>query len=176
MKKNNLKVIIFYAVVVAAILFAVVGIINSEKTEGKSFSEVVFYFETQQVSEFEVDNSNVLILKLRDGSIIKYKLSTISLNMLFFGSYADMIEEQIASGVIKQCDFEPASNASFWLNIIPYAVVILLFVVFWLFFINQTTGRGGKIAAFGRAKTKQATDDKKISETVERAYSERSKL
>ena len=50
------------------------------------------------------------------------------------------------------------------MSLLPYAIVIILFIVFWFFIINQFSGggaKGGKIGSFGKARAKLGSEEKK---------------
>ena len=59
--RNNTKVIIFYVVLIAAILLAIYAMMGSPKgKENLTFSGVMEYFEENRVKEFVITNENVL--------------------------------------------------------------------------------------------------------------------
>ena len=162
--KNNLKIILFYVVIIGAILLAIALLLGKSKGEAETFDKIMEYFRNEQVTEFRVDDKNVLYLKLKtDNKVVEYKLSSISLNLLFNKTeLTDLILDQMDRKVIDSGDFEPESDISIWVSILPYVVVIILFVVGWFFFLNQTTGgKAGRAGGFGRAKARFGADEKK---------------
>ncbi|NLM58615.1 MAG: ATP-dependent metallopeptidase FtsH/Yme1/Tma family protein [Clostridium sp.] len=48
-----------------------------------------------------------------------------------------------------------------WLSIIPTLAVILIFVLFWIFFLQQSQGGGNRVMSFGKSRAKMTIDDKK---------------
>jgi len=159
--KSNIKLIVFYVVIIAAILFAVTGIMNMIGEESATYKDIVSYFKNEQVEEFIIDSKNNLSILLKDGRVVDYKLSSISLSF-FYDGLRETIEQQAEDGIISNYDFEPAADISFLVSFLPYLIVIILFIVFWFYFINQATGgKGGKMNAFGRARTKLGAEEKK---------------
>ena len=65
MKKNsNLKIIIFYIVLIAAVILALTFMFNPKEEEQPGYSDIVSYFKDGRVTEFVVGNDNVLTMKL----------------------------------------------------------------------------------------------------------------
>ena len=62
--KNSFKIIIFYVVLIVAILWACSAFMNKHSDE-ITFSKIVNYFENEQVEKFFVDDDNVLHLTLK---------------------------------------------------------------------------------------------------------------
>ena len=48
------------------------------------------------------------------------------------------------------------------MSLLPYLILVVLFVVFLIYVMGQTSGRGSKINAFGRAHTKMASDKNRV--------------
>lgn len=59
--------------------------------------------------------------------------------------------------------FEPPTNISAWVQIIPTILVIVLFLAFFFIFMQQSQGGGGSrgVMNFGKSRAKMATPDKK---------------
>ncbi len=90
--------------------------------------------------------------------MVTYELRSLE---LFLNNLGDTITEQHAAGIITAYDYPQPYNIPRWVSLIPYAVVIILLVVVWMFVINQTMGgKGSKINSVGRAKAKLVTAEK----------------
>ncbi len=61
--------------------------------------------------------------------------------------------------LINQAVEEPA----WWLEWIPYVVLLVLLAVFWLFFMRQQNGGGNKMMNFGRAHAKVLDEKHKVT-------------
>ena len=160
--KNNFKVILFYVVLIAFIVFAVSQIFRTtdEKIEKlEDYSQVVEYFQTEQVKGFVVSDKNYITLTLNDDTKAGYQLSNIT---IFYNDLRELILEQKAEGILTEYDYIPAKNYSWWVTLLPYVIMGVIVIVFWFFVMNQAVGKGGgKINSFGRARVKMATGDKK---------------
>ena len=55
---------------------------------------------------------------------------------------------------------EPVPETAWWIEWIPFAVLTLVIVAFWFFFMRQQMGGKNKVMNFGRARARVVTDDK----------------
>ena len=158
MNKKN-KYIIFYVVLIAVILIATAALFNNVRNvEMVSYSDIVKLFQQEQVKKFEISDNNILTIITQDDKRIEYELYDIS---LFYNDLRELILEQTESGVLQEYNYTPPYEAPWWLSLMPYAIIIILFIVLWVYAINQASGRGGKIASFGKARAKLGSDEKK---------------
>ncbi len=164
--KNGLKIAIFYIVLIGIIMIATASLWNSIPQESIVYSDVVDYFNNEQVKEFEVDEDNNLTMIVRatlsDGTeteaYVTYQLRSLD---LFIEDLGDLIEEQHNAGIISAYDYPPPYSIPWWVSLIPYVIVIILLIAMWMFVMNQATGgKGSKINSVGRAKAKLVTADK----------------
>ena len=160
--KNNFKIILFYAVLIAVIIFAVSHMFGSAEQKVnklENYSDVVEAFQNEQVTKFSVSDKNYITLTLKDGTQAGYQLSNLS---LFYSDLGETILSQKSAGILTEYDYEPVVTYPWWVSLLPYAVIIVLFIVLWIYIMNQATGRGGgKMNSFGKARVKMASADKK---------------
>ncbi len=160
--KSNFKVILFYLVLIGIIILAVTQIFKTTETKVEKlddYSQVVEYFQKEQVKAFEVSDKNQITLTLADDTKASYQLSNIT---IFYNDLRELILEQKAAGILTEYDYKPAKNYSWWISLLPYAILIIMGIVFWIFVMNSMAGKGGgKINSFGKARVKMATADKK---------------
>ena len=64
MKKVNLKIALFYIVLILGVIVTVSTMLGYAKTPDLVFSDVVNYFKSGQVARFVVDEDNVLTMEL----------------------------------------------------------------------------------------------------------------
>jgi cell division protease FtsH len=55
---------------------------------------------------------------------------------------------------------EPVPQPAWWVEWIPFLVLGVIIVAFWLFFMRQQMGGNNKVMNFGKAKARVVTDDK----------------
>ncbi len=161
--KSNLK---SWAIFIAFILviFIVATVLLNNANSGKTikyFSEVSEKFRNGQISEFVLRKDNWLIMKDVSGPTYKYKLRN---ETEFYTELRDVIAEQTQKGTLTQYEYEPIdTSASFWLSLIPLALVIVGMIVLWRFAMKQMSSNGsiGKMNSFGKAKPRLGSDEKK---------------
>lgn len=163
MKKNNFKVIIFYVILFALIIFMVTRMFGSTASEKKTYSEVIGYFYNNEVSEFSVDeDSNVITLILNDESKtqVSYKLSNDGMELLLSKVIPDTVIDNENSSVTKW-ELVPATEFPWWLGLLPYLIIIVVIIIFYVYMSRQISGKGGKINSFGKIRNKAVTPDEK---------------
>lgn len=74
--------------------------------------------------------------------------------------FAEVIDEQMKKDVLKFQASAPAGTPWF-INILPSALMILIFVVFWFVFMQQSQGGGNRVMSFGKSRAKLHKDDEK---------------
>jgi len=160
--KSNYKILIFYVVLIAVILFATAALFGNNHTQSIIYSDIDRLFYEKQVKAFEIDSDDRLTILKQDNTTVSFQLRDYRMFMEQFG---DTIEEQFREGTITQYNIAEPVEMPWWVNLLPYAIVIILFIVFWFFIINQFSGgmggKGGKIANFGKARAKLGSDEKK---------------
>jgi len=163
--KNSFKIALFYIALIGIIIVATASLWQSIPQEKLVFSDVVELFRNEKVKEFQVDEDNNLKLTVRqplsDGTegtaVLNYELRSLD---LFLDNLSELIAEQHEAGIITDYDYPPPYKIPWWVSLIPYAVVIILLIVMWMFVVNQATGKGSKINSVGRSKAKLVTADK----------------
>jgi len=164
--KNSLKIAIFYIVLIGILIIATASLWSNIPNEDLVFSQVVELFQNEKVKQFEVDENNNLTMLVRvattdgteGGTYVTYKLRDLQ---LFVDELGELISTQHEQGIIEAYDYPPPHEIPWWVSILPYAIVIILMIVMWMFVVNQATGgKGSKINSVGRAKAKLVTADK----------------
>ena len=164
--KNSLKIAIFYIVLIGILIVATASLWDNIPEDKLVFSEVVEMFRNEQVRQFEVDEDNNLTMLVRvamnDGTAgeayVTYQLRNLD---MFLQELGETIRTQHEAGIIEAYDYPPPHEIPWWVSLLPYAIVIILMIVMWMFVVNQATGgKGSKINSVGRAKAKLVTADK----------------
>ncbi|MBE6569134.1 MAG: ATP-dependent zinc metalloprotease FtsH [Ruminococcaceae bacterium] len=164
--KSSFKIAIFYIVLIGILIVATASLWYNIPEENLVYSQVVELFQNEQVRKFEVDEDNNLTMLVRvtaeDGTegetTLYYKLRDVD---MFHEHLGELIDAQHAEGIIEAYDYPPPYEIPWWVSLLPYVIVIILFVVMWIFVVNQATGgKGSKINSVGRAKAKLVTADK----------------
>ena len=173
-KKSNLKVIIFYVVLIAVIFVAVFAMLGSpSKKEDLKFGEVMDYFKEDRVKEFEVSEDDVLTLviyktdtqgalgELTTEQIALLPTETISYKLRDVNIFIDAFEKYEDNYNLLKYDYKPLTEYPWWLSLLPNILSILVMVFLGIYIVKQMgKNAGGGMMNFGKAKAHTPTNDK----------------
>ena len=172
--KKNFKPIIFYIILFAVIAFAVSSLMGDKQAiEDPVLSDIIDYFENDEVIEFEIDEKHFLTMQVagegstygEDGKLTAYdeeKLVKVEYQLSNLSLFQSLAEEYIKTNTnLKAYDYLPEPVFPWWVSLLPYVLVVVIFIVLWIVMMNQASGKGaGKINSFGKARVKMPTNDK----------------
>lgn len=170
--KSNFKVILFYIVLIAVILFAVFNLLGTPSSKDKIvYSDVEKYFKEDKVKSFTVTDSDILKLTIYDVNTdgvlspedaaaaktkeISFKLRSIS---IFINDFEDYKNTNLN---LQSFDYEPITELPWWVSYLPMLIFGIIIIAFWIYMMNQMNGKGSKFNSFGKAKAKTPVNDKK---------------
>ncbi len=175
-KKSNFKVLIFYFILIAAIIFSLSVMFSSkEAAEPIKYSDIIEYFKNDAVKSFTVDQNDYIELEVYNiddlnaaastgapitelkTTKIGYQLQSLNLFINDCGDYYTNNKNLVSF------DIEPVAVMPWWVSLLPYAIVIIIFIVLWVVIAKQAGGAGGgagKINSFGKARVKTPQNDK----------------
>ena len=113
MKKNGLKVAVWYVALIAVVIVVISLLYGGGSKTELTYGDIVNYFKDEQVEQFSVDyNTATLKLIVRaqeDGgkqSVLKYRLADVNVFLL---DMKDLIDEQYDAGIITEYDLDRKS-------------------------------------------------------------------
>ena len=180
-KKSNFKVIIFYIILIAAIIFALTLMFDTrEEEEPATYHDVVEYFKNDAVKSFVVDENFNITMEVYNidevkalsepvpegatpktiddlkTTTVEYKLQSLGIFVNDCGEYYTKINSNLVD-----YDIQPETTYPWWVSLLPYAIVIIIVIVLWVVLMKQASGGGaGKLNSFGKAKVKTPQNDK----------------
>lgn len=156
--KKNLKSISFYTILFVIILLIVSVLYSGPTKETKVYSDLVREIQSGSIKSLQIVDTTAVATRL-DNS--KMEVSIPSLEILH-QDVGETIKKQVDAGTLKY-DTPPSPKAPWWLSFLPGLVLVLLFVVFWVFFMNDKSGGGGTRGAmsFGKSRAKMAGENGK---------------
>lgn len=172
MKKGNLKVIIFYIVLIAIIFVAVFAMLGSPSGKDEvMFSDIVNYFEEDRVKSFEISNDNVITLVIyksdkvgvlepsdvvfAETENVSYKLRDIEIFINTFENNGYKNNENLGP-----YNYEPLEEYPWWLSLLPNALLIIVMIFLGIYMTKQMNKSAGGMMSFGKAKAHVPTNDK----------------
>ena len=156
MKPNsNRKRDIGFYVVLAILILSVIFFLTSQNSSVQKlkYSDVRKLFQEEKVDSFTIED-NVLKLYLKEelncSKNATHELLSVS---IFYEDLGQLITDQMQSGVLTEYDYTIAWTPPWWVQSLPFIVVMILIVVFWFYMMNKTNGGDKGVMKFGKGKT-----------------------
>lgn len=154
----------FRSISTYVLLFVVILLIFSlyatqPRPGDKIYSELVWELQQGNVKELQiVEHKAVAVLK--DGSKIQATIPSID---ILYKDVGDKIKNQMTSDPKNfRLDTPQPPTPPWWITILPTLGLVVIFILFWVFFLQQSQGGGGsRVMSFGKSKAKMTIDDKK---------------
>ena len=178
-KKSNFKVLIFYAILIAAIILSLSVMFSQQEVEQITYGQVVDYFKNDAVKSFVIDDEDYIRMEVYDIEDIKelqaeegedgktvddLKTKTIGYQLQSLDLFVNDCGEFYANNLnLESFDIEPLAVMPWWVSLLPYLIVIIIVVVLWIVVMKQAgggAGGAGKISSFGKARVKTPQNDK----------------
>ncbi len=160
---KNFKVILGYVLVIAAMLWIGSSMLDfGAKKEEYVYSEIVEFFEKDEVKSFVITEENDLVMTMCEKIEGTDKNKTVTYPLRDAGYFLDDIEEQLSSNKnLEHYEFDNIEPTPWFFAFLPYIIMTLVMVFFWIYMSRQLSGQGGKIGNFGRARVKLGSDEKR---------------
>ena len=149
---KNLKNASIYIAIFIGILILVMMTKNSAVTSvNLTYNEFMDKLNSDQVITLNIDN-NKITGKLSDQTLFE----TYIPNMLspITGEKISELEGKVINGI-------PPANTPFFIEILPTIIMILLILVFWFVFMQNSQGGGSRVMSFGKSRAKMVKDSSK---------------
>ncbi|MBQ9980651.1 MAG: ATP-dependent zinc metalloprotease FtsH [Oscillospiraceae bacterium] len=161
-RKRGLKDIGFYILIFVILMITISVLFSNDKTESIKYSQVVEFFESEQVKSFVVEDSTLtLTLKQEYNGKDTVVYNLYSAN-IFYNDLGDLIKEQHDAGIIEDYDYTPGPQTPWWVSFVPYIVIMIIFMLVWYLMMNKAGGGGaGGVMKFSKARTRLGSDEKK---------------
>ena len=159
MKKSNGKVVLFYIILIAGILFATSMLMETDEDKKVDYSEVIELFQNREVASFTYKGDDTVEIITTSGqTITKETRDFSSFTRLVMPYVKEQMEDENAPKI--SFDIEPIPETPWWMSFLPYVIIIIIFIVLWSFIMNSAGGKGGKMNSFGRSKAKLGANEK----------------
>ncbi|MCI7346013.1 MAG: ATP-dependent zinc metalloprotease FtsH [Eubacterium sp.] len=125
--------------------------LSSSNKTAPTYGDIIDLFTAGKVTEFDVNKNNLLVVKTTDGT--KYQIVLRSVEM-FREDISDYLDKQLAlpaeQRTLTKWNIEN-NQPSIWLSILPYAVMTIIFIAFWIYMTSKVNRMDGKMNSFSRA-------------------------
>lgn len=163
--KKNLRNLLIYLGAPILIIIIMAGIYGNVKPQKvHKYSEIVGYFQTQQVTKFDMDfGSGEMQISLKDGTSVAYTAPNVGIMYEEIHPYIEEYNED-HPGSKMEFDLKRPAETSWLASLVPTILLLAGMLVFWWFMmkrLNSSMGDAGKQMNFGKAKVKQMADEKR---------------
>src|SRR6056297_666784 len=118
-------------------------------------SGLISELTNDNVQEINFNENQIIGVLKSDGSTFAAYIPKVIATDSFVARY---ILPGLETGQIKLTG-EPPVQTPWFIDILPSVFMVLIFVVFWFVFMNQSQGGGGKVMSFGKSKAKLHKED-----------------
>ena len=140
----------FPILIVVVLAFFVQKLVNpSEKREDPNYQQFITQVERGQVKDATLNAKNNRIdVELKNGR--KYQTA-----------FLDNTEQNLINTLqSKNVSFDvKGKGGGGWITALTYVLPFVIFLIFWLFIINQMQGGGSKVMSFGKSRAKRMSVD-----------------
>ena len=181
MQKKQTKIgsALFYIVAAIAVILAASYLFKMPAAATPKYSEVLDLFYSNAVTEYKINlgsgkmsltlDAEKVPAKLFEDKIVKklktdetkasliYTVPNVSIFLDDTREYVRNYNNDNPQNKIS-FEYERATDNSWWLSLLPTALLVLIFVVFWFFMMRREDSGLGKSISFGKAKAKISSD------------------
>jgi cell division protease FtsH len=157
---KNFKSLSFYIIIFVLLLFIVMVYTSTGKPPELSYSQLLSQIQNSNVQSIalKADEATIELINPNKGAKTKIYVTYIS----SVDSFTEMVTDAYNNGQVKDFRVERPMSAPWWLQILPTIGLIVVFVIFWVFFLQQSQGGGGnRVMSFGKSRARISTDDKR---------------
>ena len=162
--RNQARDIGFYVLILVILLAAIFTMTSKNSTTPEiKYSEIYDLFLNEQVESFGTVG-NEITLKLREpyngSDTVKAEMYSVE---FFHEDLGAIVKEQKEQGILTEYTYDPAMTTPWWVQFLPYLLLLVIFGVFWYAMMKTAAKNGGTGGAmkFGKARTRLGTEEKK---------------
>ena len=122
-KQPKFGMIIIYLLILGASLMLFSYFSQQQKPDEVQYSEVVTLFESEQVESFSIKDNKVtmkLNAPYKDQKKVWAEIVDFS---VFYADMDDLVREQYAEGILKEYNYPPNSEPSWFVTLLPYLLI-----------------------------------------------------
>lgn len=155
--------LLLFAALLVYVFYAISHVPKGEELD--AYSDVIRLFDGEMVSSFGVEE-NVITMKLNEkGQTLYDGEKTVYYELRSYEDFredlGDTVRSQFESGILKEYDAAPIEGTPWIVSILPYVLLLLLFVFFMLWLTSRSNG--GVNAKFSKANTRFGTVGNKVT-------------
>jgi cell division protease FtsH len=150
----------FYIVISVLVLFLIMLYTSSGNPAQLSYTQLLSHIENSNVQNItlKADEATVELITPNKGSKTKEYVVYIS----SVDSFTDIVTEAWKKGQVRDFRVQRPVTAPWWVSILPTLGLVVILVIFWVFFLQQSqAGGGNRVMSFGKSRARISTDEKR---------------
>ena len=163
-KRSRFFSVLIYVLVFVCVLVLCFSLFSGPEAEEVTYSEMCSLFRAGKVKSFTF-KENVITMELNEAredgaTTVQHELASLS---IFYEDLGETIREQSEAGTLTQYNYLPLKGTPWYLQILPYALLMVILIVA-MYFLMVRAGRGeGGAFKFGKVNVRVGTGDKKVT-------------
>lgn len=160
MKYFKLKGLSFYIVLFVIVLFILTVLSTEQNPSEINYSDLLVAIQEDNIKTITLIGQRATV-EFKDNPYQDIRTNKFE---VFIPDVKLFMEE--VSGPVKEKKITlkvlPEPAPPWWVSILPTLGVLVFFILFWVFFLQQSQGGGGsRVMSFGKSRAKLNTDEKK---------------
>lgn len=132
---------------------------NTNEIQERGYSQLLTQIQANNIKTIELKGNNALVTLKGNASGSDNRFITYVPDV---SALLEEIREPIKEKRIEDFKAAPPDSPPWWLSILPTLGLLVIFILFWVFFLQQSQGGGGsRVMSFGKSRAKLAPEDKK---------------
>jgi len=122
---------------------------QQERRQEITYSQLMQWVQDNRIAQVTIIGEQLVEGQLRDGTL--------------FTAYIPMGTTNLGQQLIErgvQVSAQPEPQPPFWMSLLPHLLTIGIFIVLWLFIINQMQGGSNRAMSFGKSRAKLHTEER----------------
>lgn len=154
------KGISFYIVLLVIVLGVLLRFSTATDTLEKDYSYLLLQIENNNVKSIQLEGTKALVKFYNDPE--NKEDAQYIINVPDIQTFVAEVTGPVKEGEIESFSKKPEPTPPWWVAILPTLGLIVIFVLFWVFFLQQSQGGGGsRVMSFGKSRAKMVIDDTK---------------
>ena len=158
---KNVRGISFYIIIFVIMTLIIMMYSNISNPTDMKYSDFRKELDAGNVSNVLVRTLNADVVLIRPSGLFNADFR-YTVNFLTQESLIALLDNAYDRGVLTNYDIEKKSTPPWWLEMLPMIAMVVLFVFFWVFFIQQSQGGGNRVMSFGKSRARMASEDSKM--------------
>ncbi|MDF2523915.1 MAG: cell division protein FtsH [Clostridiales bacterium] len=155
------KGISFYIVLFVIILAILTLYQSTDNPSHMIYSDLLNQIESKNVSSIVLEGNKATV-EFINNPRPEVKTNKYVIYVPSVESFTTLVTDSWKAGKVKAFENKLPPQPPWWVAILPTLGLIVIFVLFWVFFLQQSQGGGGnRVMSFGKSKAKMSVDDKR---------------